>query len=160
MIKYVYLDMDGVLADFDAQADRYDARLENGKIDWDQCSINGPDFWSKMRWLPGSQEFYRDVVKFCKKKGIRVGILSAIHLDDGKTGKRMWLAKHCPEIREEDIIIVDNGGDKATYAKPYAILVDDMPKNCNAYQQAGGHTVCFTDPYTALDQVKEKIRSA
>ena len=103
MIDEIYLDMDGVLTDFDHQIEYYNARKTTGGIDWDKVHKIGASFWTSMPWLLDGHRLYNDVLDLQKQYNFKLGILSAIFTNSGKRGKRYWLEQNCPEINSENI---------------------------------------------------------
>ena len=90
MIERLYLDMDGVLCDFDAQCDRYGCRKAPGKspsaIDWDIPKKVGPEWWATMDWTDGGEAFFKSCRQVCAERGIEMGILTAIEIPAGIRG--------------------------------------------------------------------------
>ena len=179
MIDTVYIDMDGVLVDFLGRCWEKRAFDEKGRVDWKVVCEIGPDFWATMNWLPGSKEFLEIVVRECDKRGIEVGILSAIDVKYGELGKRLWCKWNTP-FDNEHVIIVAHGApetnthkrrgnpkgldcsshmvdNKSMYAKPGRLLIDDNMDNNAAFRARGGDTIQYDNPEQALLELMEKI---
>ena len=159
MIDEVYLDMDGVLTDFDHQVDYYNARKEGGGINWDKVHKIGASFWSSMPWLLDGHKLYNDVLDLQKQYNFKLGILSAIFSNSGKRGKRYWLEQNCPEINSENIIICDRSFHKIQYAKPNRILIDDTVLNCNDFVNNNSHAILFTTYKEATHKLEEILKN-
>lgn len=135
--------MDGVLCDFEAKVEQLNAFKDtinkNGKrsVDWTKLDQLGPSTWSSIKWLNEGRELYNYLVPFCKRHDIELGILSALYLQNGKIGKREWLAKHCPDIKRENILIIDNGLAKPKFGNKDTLLIDDNKDICDAYAKIG-----------------------
>lgn len=137
----VYFDMDGVLCDFDKQADKMEIwKPENHKPDWKKTQDIGEKFWSEMEPIQEGMNLLSEV----EKAGYEIGIFSAIHLDCGKKGKRDWLAKHLPQIPNKNIIIVRSGSMKHKFARKNSMLIDDKVSNVENYISVGEKGLVFT----------------
>ena len=154
----IYFDLDGVLCDFDKQCDMMDCWKVNGRPDWNKMDEIGPKFWSEMEPIETGMKLLELVQDFCKEHtGIQVGIMSAIHLKNGKDGKRDWLKKYT-SIRD-NIIILNNGSFKQKYAQPNSILVDDKLSNVENYKSTGNQAVLF-DRTESVYELFNKIKKA
>lgn len=97
-----------------------------------------------------SKGFYRELMCFSEapavienlqKIGFKVKILSAcIDSPYCRPEKKAWINYHIPTIKDEDIILVDVGENKANYIDniQQSILVDDYCQNLIDFYEAGG----------------------
>lgn len=137
MLNKIFLDMDGVLCDFNKKVESLNAFKPDGKVNWDILYNIGSEVWSNMEWVPEGKILYNYVIHFCKKHNIIPAILSAIRFDCGKIGKMEWLKNNCPDIKSENIIIVNNGLEKHKYAEHTSLLIDDNKEFCAKYSKKG-----------------------
>lgn len=147
MIDEIYLDMDQVLCDYNYWLDFHNARKPNGKSDWDKLESIGSIYWSSMPWLQDGKALYAEVLKYCKRNSLKLGILSAVGPECGKQGKYLWLKKNCPEVPLNAIIIPDKGDEKYLFAKHNRLLIDDRKSICESFINAGGNAIQFENNY-------------
>jgi len=129
----LYLDMDGVLADFDLGYERaFGVRssklLDN--VDW-QAVRNIPNFY---RDLPPMADL--DILwSFAKKFSptVLTGVPSSV--DEAPSNKIAWVKKH---LGNDIPIICCRSSEKCNYAKPGDVLVDDWEKYRHKWEGVGG----------------------
>ena len=160
MVERLYIDMDGVLVDFDARADEFGCRKHPGKdpsaIDWNIPKAVGPDYWANMRWTPGGKAFWDSCRKLCSDGDIEMGILTAMDIPAGVKGKNLWVHWNT-DLDNEHFIIVRHGVDKSRFAAPGRVLVDDTQKNIDAWVEAGGIGILYTSPDQAFKELIDLI---
>lgn len=111
----IYCDMDGVLADFNAQENAVE-RFASEK-----------GFFQKL--APMSANIYALRV-LNQLKNVRVFILSASPNRHADHDKKVWLKKYLPELESDQIIIMRNGKKKVNYMRTDdGVLLDDYGKN-------------------------------
>ena len=108
--KNIYIDMDGVLADFFGETECVQ-RFEHER-----------NFFLNLKPLKKNVE----AVKRATADGrYNIFILSASPNDRCDRDKRLWLLKYLPEVQTENVIIMRNGEEKCKYMKtPDGILFD------------------------------------
>lgn len=111
----IYCDMDGVLADFNAQENAVERfAVEKG-------------FFQKLSPMQRNVNALRMLNQL---KGVQVYILSASPNRQADKDKKKWLAKYMPELENEQIIIMRVGKKKVDYMKTDdGILLDDYGLN-------------------------------
>ena len=111
----IYCDMDGVLADFNAQENAVERfAVEEG-------------FFQKLSPMEKNVEALR---KLNQLQYVQVYILSASPNRQADKDKKKWLAKYMPELENEQIIIMRVGKKKVDYMKTDdGILLDDYGLN-------------------------------
>lgn len=144
----LYLDMDGVLVDFDAGFHKISRGIDIKRFSKEQGEqaarakylAAGVEFWAGLEWVNGGKEIWDTASRLFQN----VHILSSAGTTDPErgemviTGKRHWLSKHIPSMAVENIHIVLGSHRKQEYASPMAILVDDLNKTIQSWQGKGG----------------------
>ncbi len=147
----IFLDLDGVVADFDRHLKDQGKLLPDGKTNW-----NGLDFawWSSMPAFDGAKEFYDDLTRLAPVTFLTAPVPSA----DCFGGKAAWVQKLVPEEGRWILLDLVISRIKDDFANPKAILIDDREKNIEAWVKAGGIGIHHTGDFTAtLAKVKTEI---
>ncbi len=131
----IYLDMDGVLADFDAYATRvlgmrpsdFEARY-GAKRFWREVSST-PDFYAELPPMPDMEALVEAVEHLDPiiLTGVPRGGWAAEQKD-------RWRQKHLPDLR----MITCFAREKSNYCRPGDLLIDDRPKYEPLWRAAGG----------------------
>ncbi|HEY6916870.1 MAG TPA: hypothetical protein VI381_04445 [Allosphingosinicella sp.] len=134
-MRQLYLDCDGVLADFDAAAKavlgmgprEFERRYNIGRM-WAKLAAV-PDFYGTLPLMPGAMELF-DAVRHLDPiilTGLPRGTWAAPQ-------KVRWAAEHFPGTR----IITCMAVDKRNHAQEGDVLVDDTLKHRHLWEEAGG----------------------
>ena len=151
MSNTFYLDMDGVVADWDTAASQFLGR-EQGRPDPNTHYKNTPEEWLRIKT---QQRFYRtlplmprcsELVDLARRYRDGLGwellFLTAVPKDDDVPwafyDKVLWAGEHFPDI---PVHFGPHSWDKRRHCKPGDILVDDRPDNCSSWIAAGGLAV-------------------
>jgi hypothetical protein len=164
----VYLDMDGVLADFFGGVEKLYGVSHWKELTADKSKdlkkevidrITGTDFFATLPKFPTADGLIDMVKKFTGGTfSINTSPLRGDHENSGKY-KKVWISNNIETPAE---IIVT--GRKETYAKDKAsgtpnILIDDRPINIKNWQAAGGYGILYQanrDPLSKVQQALEK----
>jgi hypothetical protein len=145
----LFLDLDGVLADFDrgvvAVTGKRPEQLPMKEM-WRALSRHA-DFFGTLDFMHDAQELWA----FCAPH--RPTILTGLPLGSwAPEQKKRWVARM---LGAEVPVITCMAREKARYASPGAILVDDREKARDPWEAAGG---CFILHRNAADSIAELAR--
>ena len=146
----IYVDMDGVLADFFGEwakvmkVDHY-SKIDNVDInDALQKIRDTDDFWLNLPLLPQAKQ----LLELIKKIKGSYSICSSPLADDPRSEphKREWIKKNLSFFPPKNVIITSNKPKYATQSDGTPnILIDDFGKNVNAWEAAGGEGFKYKD---------------
>lgn len=148
----VFIDMDGVLSDFDKHARDHGKFDAKGQPKWDALDFN---WWSTMPAFEGMKKFYEDMKEFGKVRMLTAPTprTACFH------GKAAWVEKQWGHWGLLDLIIC-RAQDKNLLARPNHILVDDRQKNIDAWVAAGGIGILHKGDYAdTLARVRAAVQS-
>ena len=145
----LFLDADGVLADFDAGVERllgmsfrkFEATRGRGAV-WKRLA-NAKNFYGSLEEMPDARLLF-DAVKHLKPT-----ILTGLPLGRWAAPQKIeWAAEHFPGVP----IITCMARDKHKHMKPGDVLVDDRENHRAAYEEAG---VVFIHHKNAADSLRQ-----
>lgn len=150
----LYVDMDGVLTDFDARFKQYahftpqDYEAKFG-IDafWKVVDDEKEEFWEQMSWLEPDGKILWDYVKKYNPK-----LLSAPSRNPtSRVGKHRWVKANLPGVE----LILADAYNKKNYAGFHKLLVDDRAKNIEQWRASGGTGIHFTSASQTISELKK-----
>lgn len=152
----LYIDSDGVIADFDSKSveilgGKQIHEVPKGTL-W--AKINQYDkevepFFESLDLMPGAKR----LIDFALGNFDTVKILTATGFTPANGGEQKirWYARHFPGL---EVIVVKKSPDKAQYAHPRAILVDDRSKSIDPWLSAGGIGILHTSVGNTIATLK------
>jgi len=162
----VYIDMDGVIADFFGGVEKlygvghWKELNADNKLDLKQEVINrisGTDFFATLPKFESSGELISMVKEFTGGNfSINTSPLRGDNENSAKY-KKLWIQNN---IEQPDEIVIT--GRKESYAKDKAsgtpnILIDDRPVNIQRWQGAGGYGILYQANRDSLTKVKQAL---
>ena len=160
----IYLDMDGVLADFNRgvaefcnmeapdQNEKHDPKLDD--IMWER--IRKTDhFYDRLELLPGAKEMFDAI--YAKYKS-RCEILTGVPKPErgiltAGQDKTEWTRRLLSSKVKVNIVLRKEKIQRCT--GPDAVLIDDYAKNIREWQAAGGTAILHTSAENTLRQLRE-----
>ena len=152
----LYLDMDGVLCNFDKAYRSLRTHATDGKRF--RSAVMDYQIFEDLEFMPDTQELLNYVTKL---EGINIEILTSMgtfEADQGNEAKRQkqkWLDKWNIPYKAN---FVRSKEEKAKYAHDRAILVDDSPGCINPFVVKGGHGILHTKSSDTIQQIHDTIR--
>jgi len=157
----IAIDMDGVLADFDLGS-----RQALGD---DKDTISTKEFWKRVNNynknvapffenLPAMKDAFT-LMRFITNNFDNYFVLTASGYTpkNVEEQKRNWVRKVFSPLLK--VVIVKKSADKAQYAGPDSILIDDRNKSIDPWKKAGGIGILYTSATDTITQLKKIIKS-
>lgn len=147
----IYQDMDGCITNFGKAIKELGLTFdildnEPGRA-WPIINKAGENFWSQMSWLKDGKELWDYIKKYDPT------ILSApSSANSSKTGKLLWVKN---ELGQNVKVILCKAKDKQQYADKRSILIDDMEKNIEQWEAAGGIGILHKNTDSTIKRLKE-----
>jgi len=154
----VFLDMDGVLVDFNEGTHKvfekpYDPAIgptqwhyyKEWKMTFEEFNARcGLDFFAGLRW------FYdgRALLNLIESKFDDIRLLTTPMLNSGSwTGKMCWIERELPRYKKR---VIMTQVSKAEFAGPDTLLIDDNDENIAEFVAAGGLGILVPRPWNEL----------
>jgi len=160
----VFLDCDGVLADFDAYASEilgihpreYERRKHNDAELWAKLYAV-EDYFFKLPKMHDADELVAGVEAMGFEPVILTGVPSHEGSDWAIDQKTRWAQVHFPHLS----IICCKSKDKFQAMVPglHNVLIDDWDKHMHVWQEAGGTFILHTSAAKSLDELENVVYS-
>lgn len=134
----IYLDMDGVLANFDKA-------VQSMKHIYDQPWLHIENFFLNLEPIGTPNQKIEEL----QSLGYKVYILTKVDISDNPfraMDKRKWISNHIPCLSQEEVIIVPINEEKTKYLRSdirHSVLLDDYKENLLDWEKKGGISVKF-----------------
>jgi FMN phosphatase YigB (HAD superfamily) len=161
MIKKIYLDMDGVLSDFERRyreifgTDPALVREHKRFSDhWDEFVLG--HHFNCLDYHEGALE----LLEYLKDKDVEIEILSSSggekYHDIVKADKIVWLCEHGIPYHPN---VVSSKRLKKNYANENAILIDDTLSNIEEFNEAGGIGIYHKDVKKTIEELNKLLNA-
>jgi 5'(3')-deoxyribonucleotidase len=147
MTKTLYIDMDGVVADWNQGAAQIAGHALNNPTaryspeDWNKIK-NHQRMYRELPLMPEAEALMTLARDFRDRSGWNLLFLTAIPHDNDVHwafwDKCIWAQRYFPDVA---VHFGPYSYDKHLHCQPGDILVDDRPENISDWRQAGGHGV-------------------
>ena len=146
-VPHIFLDCDGVLADFDTYAEayfginprEYEKRMGSDQF-WRELEAKG-DFYRNLPLMPDARALYEGV------KHLNPTILTRCPRGNWAEAQKVaWAHEHFPGVP----VITCRSSDKRAHAKPGDVLIDDWPQHRHRWIEHGGVFISHFDAETSL----------
>lgn len=164
-IKKILLDMDNVLVDFESGLEKllgckrqvlaeYDIQKSHKLCDnkfWNKIDL---DFWCNLKptacfnELVALDDTY--VTYVVSSPGYYRPTASTWYMN-AVEGKLHWLCEYMPWIVQDNRYFLTQ--NKAAFASPDTVLIDDAIGNCSKFITSGGHAILYPGPMNILHMV-------
>ena len=161
VIRQIFLDQDGVLADFESgltKALGYKVDLKDKKdvYDAEKRKLTAQRLFLNLDPLPDAWK----LVDYCMNSGIHTEILTAAGTVNRTLviqDKIAWIRRH---IHPHWIIIPTfKGSQKAAFAHKKSVLIDDRQRNIDTWVEAGGIGILHETADKTIKQLDEIINT-
>ena len=156
----IYLDMDGVLCDFDKQYIKVNgvppSLKSRDKKEHDEKWLNfiNSKSFEKLDYYPGAKTLLKAISIIDDDPNVNVEILSsaggALHYDEVKAQKVKWLKDHNIPYK---VNIVKHRSKKREYANTNTILIYDTDDVIAGFNSAGGREILHKNVIKTIEQL-------
>ena len=148
----IFVDMDGVLVDFEDGYERLTGKNIKGnhvKGDadfWQPITDAGIKFWAGLKWMPDGKELWSYIKPYNPK------ILSAPSREESsKIGKHVWVKNNISDTK----LILRSAERKQELSELNAILIDDREDNIQQWKDAGGIGILHTSANNTINELEK-----
>lgn len=161
MVKKIYFDLDGVLADFDRGVSELAGFNRNGMgvntdvndDDMWKAIAKVPNFYDKLELMPGAKEMFTSIYE---KYGDKVEILTGIpkpkrNMTTASEDKTNWVHRMLGTDIKVNAVLREEKKNFCTGID--CVLIDDLKKNISEWKSYGGTGILFTN----VDETIQKL---
>lgn len=154
----VYVDLDGVLANFakkareivDVDLDTADKKTTNQFFrELDKRALEGKKFFENMEPMPDASKLWNYVKKYDP-----IVLSSTGYTHRAEEEKRAWVKKHFGDKAAKAALFVRQSKEKSKYADDRSVLIDDRSKSIDPWVAAGGIGIIHTSAAKTIHQLK------
>lgn len=164
----IFLDMDGVLADFNGQMIKHFGvpfdQVGGGDVKkrWDLISKELPDVYAHLDQLPDADDLVAAITEVCVERNAIAGILTAVpkygRIPNAHKHKYEWVRRRWPHLCK-NFNIGPFAADKQNHARAGHVLIDDSHLNIPQWQAKGGHGILHVSAKDTIQQLKQYVEA-
>lgn len=144
----VFVDMDGVLTDWEKQFIAFGGKKGGPDSPVDMSLTNSYEFWAGMPWKKKGRELW-DILSPLYPSILSTPGSSSFSYE----GKQAWVRDN---LGTQTPLVLT--GTKANYASPIAILIDDSAPNIEKWNKRGGIGILYKgSPTKVLSFLRKKV---
>lgn len=153
----IFVDLDGVLADFDRRVQEICGKpckeLSNKEM-WPRLSplIKRGVFWQSLPKIEDADLLWNSILELTGRKPTVLSACGTNSPDLSREAKTNWVVEH---FGAENVIVVIKASQKAEYASSDSILIDDSEKAVNPWIEAGGIGILHKSAVQSILELKE-----
>ena len=138
----VYLDLDGVLADFYSAVEDIPKPIERPQ--WKEVKKRFPNLYFELDVMPSAFLLFRSLMAIGKEPMILTAIPKRIRWPESVSQKREWVRYYFGTSTQ--VFFGPFAQDKQYFCNPGDVLIDDMEINTQQWENRGGIGVLYKDP--------------
>jgi len=151
-VTQIFVDMDGVLADFDAHHEAifgYRPDKQADDVDWQKVrGVSG--FYANIPPMVDMHELWNFVSRLDAPPIVLTGV--PVVVEEAPDNKREWVSRHLGADVEVRCV---RSRDKCLHCQPGDILIDDWEKYRHLWIGKGGRWITHTSAKSTIDQLVE-----
>lgn len=152
-IKEIFVDLDGVLADFDEKVERLTGLKpdapEKDQVMWDKLE-KIPHFYLDLKLMPGARDLWNRVERYQPTILTAVPSRKTPMQIESANDKVVWVAQN---FGNHVSVIVTLSKLKHTCGKPGDVLIDDRKENIDSWIEMGGIGILHINVEDTLTQL-------
>ena len=154
MNKQIFLDLDGVMADFEGHFESLFGVAHNSMSDkemWEKINSE-QHYFLDLPLMDGATDFFKSIEKY---NPIILTSCPRTNYIRAALQKKEWVKNHL----SKDLLVLPmlGGKNKALFMKKDGdILIDDMKKNCDSWSEHNGYAI----QHTNFEQTTKELETA
>lgn len=164
--KTLFLDMDGVLSDFDSHVRHLLGKslhdFNTSQEGWDAVQPYKDTFFTDMLPLPDAHSLVQEVLDLAGDYGFHIAVLTAIpkigRMPSARLQKHCWINKYFPEF-SGSFNIGPHAEHKQFHCIAGDILIDDSIMNIDQWQAVGGIGIYHTSAIESISMLEKHLKT-